>query len=344
MVGRWFSDPPARRGSLARRPARAKPAAGAALAICLAAAGATAEPIDIDSRPVRLNPANPAQATVGGLDYRGGLELTSSDDRFGGLSGLEVSADGKRLLAVSDRGQWIEFSLVYDDDGRLVGVSDGAIQAMHGIGGQPLTGNARDAEDLARLADGRLAVSFERRHRVVLYWSGAPAPGPAQRLNPPRELARAPDNGGIEGLTEIRPGRLLALTEALESGGGRVMGWLLSPAGGAPAEVLYATTGAFQPTALATLPGGDVLVLERRYSVLTGAAARLARIAGGAIVPGAVLEGVEIARLSLPLTVDNFEGLAVRRDAAGGLLVYLVSDDNFNPLQRTLLLMFRLVE
>ena len=74
------------------------------------------------------------------------------------------------------------------------------------------------------------------------------------------------------------------------------------------------------------------------------AAARLARIAGGAIVPGAVLEGVEIARLSLPLTVDNFEGLAVRRDAAGGLLVYLVSDDNFNPLQRTLLLMFRLAE
>ena len=308
------------------------------------AAAVAAEPLAIDSRRVELNPEDPAQTTVGALEYRGGLELTSSDGRFGGLSGLEVSAGGARLLAVSDRGRWIELSLVYDNQGRLVGIADGAIRSMHGIDGRPLADNARDAEDLARLADGRLAVSFERQHRVVLYWPGAPAPGPAERLNPPRKLAWAPRNGGIEGLTELRPGRLLALTEALRIGGDRVMGWLLSPAGSAHAELFYATTGAFQPTALATLPGGDVLVLERRYSVLAGAAARLVRIAGGTIVPGAVLEGAELARLSLPLTVDNFEGLAVRRDAAGRLLVYLVSDDNFNPLQRTLLLMFRLEE
>ena len=62
------------------------------------------------------------------------------------------------------------------------------------------------------------------------------------------------------------------------------------------------------------------------------------------LVPGALLEGTEIARISLPLTVDNFEGLGLRRDRDGRLLVYLISDDNFNPLQRTLLLMFRLSE
>lgn len=293
---------------------------------------------------MRLNPENPAQTTVGALEYRGGLELVSPDPRFGGLSGLVISADGKRLLAVSDRGWWFAARLIHDADGRLVAIADGEIEAMRGAGGTPLGGDWRDAEDLARLADGRLAVSFERRHRVVLYWSGAPAPGPVEPLAAPRKLAQAPNNGGIEGLTELGPGRLLALTEAFEAGGGRVMGWLLSPAGGAPAELSYATTGAFQPTALASLPGGDVLVLERRYSLLAGAAARLARLAGGAIVPGAVLEGVELARIAAPLTVDNFEGLAVRRDAAGRLLVYLLSDDNFNPLQRTLLLMFRLEE
>ncbi|MBT3627577.1 MAG: esterase-like activity of phytase family protein, partial [Rhodospirillaceae bacterium] len=43
-----------------------------------------------------------------------------------------------------------------------------------------------------------------------------------------------------------------------------------------------------------------------------------------------------------PLTVDNMEGIAVRRDGAGHTLVYLVSDDNFSVLQRTLLLMFEL--
>ncbi|HCS17148.1 MAG TPA: hypothetical protein DIW45_04585, partial [Erythrobacter sp.] len=146
------------------------------------------------------------------------------------------------------------------------------------------------------------------------------------------------------GLTELRPGRLLALTEALLVGGNRVAGWLLSTGAGSDAEVFFATTRDFKPTSLATLPNGDVLVLERSYSVLAGAAARLSLIDGDSIVPGALLEGAEIARISPPLTVDNFEGLALRRDDDGGLLVYLISDDNFNPLQRTLLLMFRLAE
>ena len=305
--------------------------------------GAAAEPLVVRGVPVRLNPDDGNQIMVGGLEYRGGLELTSDNGRFGGLSGLEISPDGARLLAVSDRGHWVELGLVYDDDGRLAGVADGTITAMHAIGGGPLADNGKDAEDLARLTDGRLAVSFERFHRVVLY-SAAPMPGPATRLNPPRRLAQAPGNGGIEGLTELRPGRLLALTEALLVGGNRVAGWLLSTGAGSDAEVFFATTRDFKPTSLATLPNGDVLVLERSYSVLAGAAARLSRIDGDSIVPGALLEGAEIARISPPLTADNFEGLALRRDDDGGLLVYLISDDNFNPLQRTRLLMFRLAE
>ncbi len=36
------------------------------------------------------------------------------------------------------------------------------------------------------------------------------------------------------------------------------------------------------------------------------------------------------------------EGIAAVRGADGGALIYLVSDDNFNPLQNTILLMFRL--
>ncbi len=62
------------------------------------------------------------------------------------------------------------------------------------------------------------------------------------------------------------------------------------------------------------------------------------------IVPGARLDGAVVAVLRPPLTVDNLEGVAVRRGAAGGTLIYLVSDDNFNPLQRTLLLLFALEE
>jgi len=34
----------------------------------------------------------------------------------------------------------------------------------------------------------------------------------------------------------------------------------------------------------------------------------------------------------------------VRRDGSGRTVVYIISDDNFNPLQRNLLLMFELME
>ena len=56
------------------------------------------------------------------------------------------------------------------------------------------------------------------------------------------------------------------------------------------------------------------------------------------------LSGRELGRLEAPLTVDNFAGLAVRRDALGRTLIYLVSDDNFKPYQRTVVMQFRLAE
>ncbi len=38
------------------------------------------------------------------------------------------------------------------------------------------------------------------------------------------------------------------------------------------------------------------------------------------------------------------EGIAARRGPGGETLIYLISDDNFHPWQRTLLLMFELAE
>jgi hypothetical protein len=41
--------------------------------------------------------------------------------------------------------------------------------------------------------------------------------------------------------------------------------------------------------------------------------------------------------------IDNMEGLAMHRNAQGETILTLVSDDNFSPVQRTLLLQFALV-
>ncbi|MEM8724486.1 MAG: esterase-like activity of phytase family protein, partial [Pseudomonadota bacterium] len=43
-----------------------------------------------------------------------------------------------------------------------------------------------------------------------------------------------------------------------------------------------------------------------------------------------------------PLTVDNFEGLAVR-EQAGRTFLYIVSDDNFSLNQRSLLMKFEVI-
>ncbi len=103
-------------------------------------------------------------------------------------------------------------------------------------------------------------------------------------------------------------------------------------------------SGVYHPTGADTLPGGDVVVLERAFTRLGTDAARLIRLEGGSIAPGNRLEGRVLAEFLPPVTVDNFEGVAVRRDEDGETLVYVLSDDNFKPEQRTLLLMFELEE
>ena len=92
------------------------------------------------------------------------------------------------------------------------------------------------------------------------------------------------------------------------------------------------------------LPNGDVLVLSRYFKLLGGFKARLERIPAGAIGGNAVLSGELLARFAPPLTVDNYEGVSVARDTDGTTLVYILSDDNFHFLQRTLLLLFHLDE
>ena len=51
----------------------------------------------------------------------------------------------------------------------------------------------------------------------------------------------------------------------------------------------------------------------------------------------------ELSAIEPPLTVDNFEGLAVREEA-GRTFLYIVSDDNFSGSQRTLLMKFELMQ
>jgi hypothetical protein len=294
-------------------------------------------PVIVETRPVPLDFSTPERGTVGRLRYHGGLALRSLDERLGGLSGLLIHPDGGAFIAVSDNGYWIGANLIHDEHGNLADIADMTITPMLAPDGRPLhSGSERDAEALARAPEGGIIAAFERDHRLWRYEKPEALPAPTKQ---PAELGEQPSSEGVEALTALADNRLLALSEGLKTEGG-VVGWA-QDAGGRWSRLTWRTGGGFQPTGLAVLPDGDVLVLERRF-VPPGA--RFRRIASAAIAPGAVLEGEEIARLEGTLTVDNMEGIDALRSSDGKVLIYVVSDDNYSPIQTTLLMMFELLD
>lgn len=181
-------------------------------------------------------------------------------------------------------------------------------------------------------------MAFERRHRLLRYAAPGAAATAVETLPAPWPAGLAP-NAGVEALALGADGALLALTERPAAGGAG--GWLAAPGGGGD-SFAYPADAFFRPTAAARLPGGGFLILERGYARAIGAKARVMRMA--APRAGAAAAPREIARLEAPLAVDNFEGIDAWRTPNGDIAVLIVSDDNFNPRQRTLLMLFALTE
>jgi hypothetical protein len=306
-----------------------------------------ADAIFISATPVPMDPRDDERRTLDRLTYRGGVVLESPEPRFGGWSDLKVSPDGSKLLAISDRGFWFDAGIIYDANGQLLSLADARLGNLIGPNGRQVSGVAADAEGLAVGPDGSYYISFERRHRIWQYPAAEPPFSlPPRTVLPPARLRTAPSNGGIEALLRLSNGKFLALVEELMDGDAHV-GWIGDERRWD--ELHYRAAEDFKPTGLAEFPpgtsaAGDVAVLERRFTFFSGPGARITRIRRDAIRAGATLEGEELARLQLPLNIDNFEGLAIARGRNGSARLYLMSDDNYSFLQRTLLLMFEYAE
>ncbi|BEQ16841.1 esterase-like activity of phytase family protein [Desulfoferula mesophila] len=296
-------------------------------------------PIAVSAAYLSLDPEHPRRSDFGRLTYLGGLSLTSSEAAFGGLSGLWVSPDLGRLWAVSDQGWWLRADLRSNSAGAPLGLEAARLGPLLDPRGQVLQGKRnRDAEGLAARGGGFL-VSFERNHRLWFYPPPLGLAGRPEPLSLPPWLTASPKNSGVEAVSVLADGRILLLAE--DSGRqGRTTGALGDGQGWQ--KISYRLHADFKPTALAPLPGGGCLVLERAYNPVLGARARLGWLPPEGLRSGAELVPVLLADLAPPLATDNFEGLAVVPEPAGGLRVYLLSDDNYFPLQRTLLLAFRL--
>jgi hypothetical protein len=309
------------------------------LAALILATPCLADPIEVQTRPAPLSETRGGTIILGDLRYCGGLTLSSPDERFGGFSALAMRGENN-VLALSDHGYGFSARLVHNSQGDLIDLSAPHLAVLRETDGKPLRKKKdRDSESLARAPDGGVVVAFERRHRLRHYdLNKKGLPKNPRAVEAPKGLDKARRNGGIEALTRLGDGRLLALAESLESGND-LAGWVQEAKGWAPLS--WAAEDGFVATGMATLPGGDVVVLERRFTILAGFSSRLKRLAAAAIKPGARLTGKIMARLASPLPVDNFEGIAVRQMKDGSTRLYLISDDNYQSIQRTMLFCFQ---
>lgn len=314
--------------------------AGLCLAVLLSGAAAAQTPIEVTATPIGpFDFRTPVGGDYGSLAYLGGVELKSPDRDFGGLSGLRLSADGARFTAISDRGNWFAGAVDYEGS-ELKGLSGVTIAPIPGRDGRPLSGRKGFDTEALEIEGNVALVSSERVHWLTRYEldsDGRPK-GAGKAVPLPAIATRAPSNAGYEAMARLRAGGVALIAENFRDEAGNNRAFVIG--GKAPFAFSVTRTNDFSPTDLARLPDGDLVLLERRYKPPFSLSVRIRRLRADEIAPNAVLDGAILMEASLVQRIDNFEGISAHRAADGRTVLTVVSDDNFSPVQRTLMIQF----
>lgn len=306
-----------------------------------------AEPIDVRIFPINAFRPGSTETHFGALDYLGGFQIASPNENFGSLSGIDFLPDGT-LVAVEDTGFWFTAKLE-ETDGKPTGLSSAILTPMLGTNGKPPAAKVEaDAEGLRlTVRDGAplALVSFEQTASVRDYAGTHFTAVTPKRERLPSFVRDIRRNQGLEAIAlapadgPLKGAVVLAAEHSLDKNGNHRAFVLSGPRRG---TFSIRRSDDYDISDAAFLPSGDLLILERRFSFSGGFAMRIRRIAGDAIRPGARVDGASLIEATGSEQIDNFEGLAVHPVAGQRTILTLVSDDNGNFLQRTLLLQFAL--
>ena len=304
--------------------------------------------IEVNGRPLAaFDPRDHAHVRFGALEYRSGLVLTSRYPGFGGLSGIRLDAKGERFIAISDKGGWFTGRIVYS--GRaMTGLADVEAAPLLGPDGRPITARGWfDSESIA--LDGSVVyIGLERVNQVLRYdFAEGFTRARGEVVAMPPAVKRLPFNKGLEALVVVPKGlplagTLIAISERGLDEKGNLIAFLVG--GPSPGQFSVRRTENFDISDAVILPSGDLLVLERKFSLVSGVGIRIRRVALKDIAPGALVDGPSIFDAGLSEEIDNMEGIDAHVTDEGDTVLTLVSDDNFSLIQRTLLLQFTLVK
>jgi hypothetical protein len=314
------------------------------LLLGLATPNASAEPLTITSSSLSRFALLTNVTTFGPFIWRGGIELSSANKKFGGLSGLIMADECTSLRAVSDAGRWLTAQMQYDEATPTGLVTASIVPILDDKGKPPQSKRFGDAEAVAEGPNGTTIVGFESRTRVGAYdLAGKGMTARFRNLNPPREIVRGRINGELESVGYFKDGALkdhyIAVAETNLDAQGHTRAWAWNGKRSFAFSIRQLDT--YNITDIALLPDSDVLVLQRSYGAATFPGMAISRFPASAISPGKTVQPETLLEARMPFyAIDNMEGLAVC-ERGGELRVNILSDNNFNTQrQRTLLLQF----
>lgn len=288
---------------------------------------------------------------VQGLIWRGGLEMKSLAPEFGGLSGLTFFDADQHFAAVSDAGKFVSGQLIYDDRGRPLDIVGVEIDAIRNSKGNELPNAfSRDAEAIYGFVrdDGSrfVRVGFENLTRVADFSVVDNKPvGNAREVVVPEWISNLRDNTSLEAVciapsTSPVSGSTMLIIEGSAASQGSTRAFMLGHLDRGTFSI--SRDAGMRPTDCAFLPNGDMLLLERGTGFLSFSM-RLRRVQASELRPGANLTG-EVLLTASGADIDNMEGLGVHAGPDGETRIAIISDDNFNDWERSLLLEFALPE
>jgi len=299
--------------------------------------------VEIEAREIKyFDRRNPQHKQFGALEFVGGLVLQSKHKHFGGLSGLHIAQNGVSFLAHSDRGHWLRGKLKTDGD-RVIGIESAEMAPMRGPDGRTLTARKwQDTESLAVDGD-TLYVGIERVNQILRYRLSDGLAGRGIPIQVPNGIRKLPFNQGLEALVFVPKGMplagsLLAISEAGLDEKGNTLAFIIG--GPMPGTFTIRRTDEYEVSDAAISPTGHLVIVERYFRWISGIHLRIRAIPLSEIKPGAVAEGKVLLTADNNFDIDNMEALAITKNTSGQIVLTLLSDNNFNLFQRTILLRF----
>ncbi|MEM9575545.1 MAG: esterase-like activity of phytase family protein [Pseudomonadota bacterium] len=253
------------------------------------------------------------------------VDVPDAGDWLGGLSGLDLTADGQTFHAVTDRGQRATGRLIRDD-GRLVSLEITDHQPLTDRFGEVRKFPFTDAEGVALDESGKVFVSFEHAHRVLLYdrWDAA-----ARWPSYTRAWRALSNNKGLEALAVAPDGTLYAIPEEINLGAWEALVYRKRRGEGWTQAFTLPVDSEFAPVGADFGPDGRFYVLERGFFPF----GFFSRVRSMTVSDQGFADIVTVLHTGL-FDHGNLEGLAVWRDEVQDIRLTMVSDDNFYPFMR----------